>query len=245
MATEAVGVQSKTNRVDKFCKLVGKQDEQTGKEYRWRLGTFETFLTKQLGVNIEGFLDRIGEFDVYEVLSDYHLFLSDRRLSPGTIKGKLQTTKAFLEYSKIPISNTLYRLQVRAPRRTRNIDLVALGKDTVRRIILGIEEIRLHTYCILLAATGMRANEALSIRVKDIDWRNKKVALRAEFTKTKRGRYCYLTEECINHLKSWKEYRERKREIVILGGKTRYKVKRTFQPDDLFFDTGHHKHQVT
>ena len=49
----------------------------------------------------------------------------------------------------------------------------------------------------LLAATGMRAVEALHIRVKDIDFDNKpaRIFVRGENTKTKTDRTVFLTEE--------------------------------------------------
>jgi len=94
---------------------------------------------------------------------------------------------------------------------------------------------------LLLAASGMRATEALSIRLRDIDWKAKRITISAEFTKTRTQRYILLTEECFNQLKKWKEHRERERRIVALGGKKVYAVKRIFKPDDLILTTGHFK----
>ena len=54
----------------------------------------------------------------------------------------------------------------------------------------------------LLAATGMRATEALHIRVKDIDFEKHPAELyvRGENTKTKADRTIFLTEEVTNQL---------------------------------------------
>jgi integrase len=242
---EAKVVHQQKNRIEKFCSLVALDSKVTAGEYSWRLRQFEGFLTDKFGLNLDGFFEKIGQFDVYDVMADFHIMLRNEGLAPGTIAGKLQTVKSFLEFNSVPVSNTIYRLRVRAPRRTKNVDIQALSKEMVRKIILEIKEIRLQTYVLLLATTGMRASEALSIRVKDIDFEAKKVSIRAEFTKTRRARYCYLTDECIKQLKTWMEYRERERVIVILNGKGRYKVKRTFKPDDPIFDSGHHKHAVS
>jgi integrase len=54
----------------------------------------------------------------------------------------------------------------------------------VRQIILEMKDMRLGTV-LLLAASGMRATEALSIRLRDIDWKAKRITIRAEFTKTR------------------------------------------------------------
>ncbi|MGC2681776.1 MAG: site-specific integrase, partial [Candidatus Nitrosopolaris sp.] len=71
------------------------------------------------------------------------------------------------------------------------------------------DNIRLRTYVILLAATGMRAVEALSIRIKDTN--PARVFVRGEFTKTKVDRFIFLTEEVTQELKSWLDYKYRTR----------------------------------
>jgi integrase len=63
----------------------------------------------------------------------------------------------------------------------------------------------------LLASTGLRATEALSIRLKDLDIvttnsNNKspaKLTIRGEFTKTKVDRYVFLTREVLEQIKIW------------------------------------------
>lgn len=85
-------------------------------------------------------------------------------------------------------------------------------------------------------ATGMRATEALSIRYKDIDWEDGTVELRAEYTKTQDARTVLLTQECLKHMKLWKDDRERERRMI-----RQHKIihiRRIFEPTDLFFATG-------
>jgi integrase len=230
-------------RVDSFLKAVGIDSKKTAKEYRWRLGNFDSFL-KQSGTNsIEQFFDKLAtkELDVYDTMTDFHFYLKDQGLKPASIACKLSTVKTFLEFNDVPINNSKFRLRVRTPKRVRNTEIQALSKELVRKIILEIKHnMRLQTYVLLLAATGMRATEALSIRVSDIDWKNKRVRIREEYTKTKTGRYALLTEECINQLKSWMQYRQRERKIVLFGGKRTIKLKREFKPTDLIFSSGHY-----
>ena len=45
----------------------------------------------------------------------------------------------------------------------------ALTKEDIINILNACSDIRLKTYVMLLAATGMRASEALSIRLADCD----------------------------------------------------------------------------
>jgi len=67
----------------------------------------------------------------------------------------------------------------------------------------------------LLAATGMRATEALSLRIKDIDVDSNPATLfvRGEFTKTKADRTVFLTQELSQQLKSWLDYKHRTRRV--------------------------------
>ena len=61
----------------------------------------------------------------------------------------------------------------------------------------------------------MRAVEALSIRIKDIDFDSNpaRVFVRGEFTKTKTDRIVFLTEELTQQLKSWLNYKHRTRRV--------------------------------
>jgi integrase len=71
------------------------------------------------------------------------------------------------------------------------------------------------TYVILIAATGMRAVEALSIRIKDIDFDSipAKLFVRGENTKTKVDRIIFLTKEVTQQLKSLLDYKHRTRRV--------------------------------
>jgi integrase len=91
----------------------------------------------------------------------------------------------------------------------------ALSKEDIIDILNICDNIRLRTYVMLLAATGMRAVEALSIRVKDLDFDSNpaKLFVRGEYTKTKVDRTIFLTEELSQQLKSWLDYKYRTRRV--------------------------------
>ncbi len=227
---------------DKFCKAVEVGKKSTSQVYASRLRTFDSFLRSKYNIPLDSFFDQ--KFDVYEVLADYHTYLSSDGLKKSTISAKIATARLFLEYNGVAISGAIFRLRVRPPKATQGKKKKPLTKDLARKIILACKDMRLQTYTLLLAATGMRAQEALSIRLKDIDFANHKISLRAEFTKTDTDRDALVTDECMTQLKKWKEYRERERRIVTPSqdnGKSRIEnVTRILKPTDLFFSTGHH-----
>src|SRR6187200_534621 len=76
-------------------------------------------------------------------------------------------------------------------------------------------DIKLKTYAMLLAGTGMRATEALSIRIKDLDLKSNpaKVFVRGEYTKTRIDRMVFLSEEITHQLISWLSYKYRTRRV--------------------------------
>ena len=67
----------------------------------------------------------------------------------------------------------------------------------------------------LLAATGMRATEALSVRIKDRDFKSNpaKLFVRGEYTKTRTDRTIFLTEEIKHQLNTWLNYKYRARRV--------------------------------
>ena len=85
----------------------------------------------------------------------------------------------------------------------------ALSKELIIEILNVCDNIRLRTYVMLMAATGMRAVEALSIRIKDIDSNPPTLFVRGEYTKTKVDRTIFLTEEATQQLETWLDYKYR------------------------------------
>lgn len=104
------------------------------------------------------------------------------------------TVKNFLEYCDIDISPRRFKLKVKLPKIVRK-KKEAQSKEDIVEILNVCDNIRLRTYVISLAATGMRAVEALSIRIKDIDFdaNPAKLFVRGDYTKTKVDRIIFLT----------------------------------------------------
>ncbi len=219
--------------VEDFCKVVSGDSPLTGTAYAQRLHDFDSFLINEYKVDLDSFIVGIEakKFDVYNVLAAYRMSLQSRHLAKSTIMTRVIAAKVYLEYHNVPISNTIFKLKVRSLTR-RKPDLQAVEKSDVRKIIQACQSIRLLTYVLLLASTGMRAAEALSIRLKDIDFERKRIELRADYTKTKTARTVFLTEECVRQLLLWKKYRERERMNY------NKKVTRPFKETDYFFSSG-------
>ena len=99
-----------------------------------------------------------------------------------------------------------------------------MSKEDIIYILNACSDIRLKSYVLLLAATGMRATEVLSIRIKDLDLKSSpaKLFVRGEYTKTRTDRIVFLTE-VTHHLNSYLSYKYRTRRVSYKGeitGKT-------------------------
>lgn len=212
-----ISLLEKQSLVKEFYLSTSTMNKATAEQYLSRLRHFSVFLNKEYGVlTINGLVNKIKEktVDPYSVLGAYSAFLRNCNISTITIKQRVVTVKNFFEYCDIDVSPRRFNIKVRLPKVVRR-NKEALSKEDVIDILNQCSDIRLKTYVLLLAATGMRAVEALCVRVKDIDFESKPARLfvRGENTKTKTDRTVFLTEETANQLKSWLKYKHRTRRI--------------------------------
>jgi integrase len=206
------------NAVNTYIKSVSTMSESTAHEYFSRLNNFEDFIAKEYDnlISIDNLLVKIkkGDQDPYNILNDYAAYLRSHNISALTLKQRVVTVKNFFEYFDIDISPRKFKLKVKLPKVVRK-NKEALSKEDIIEILNVCDNIRLRTYVMLLAASGMRAVEALSIRIKDIDFDSNpaKIFVRGEYTKTKTDRVIFLTEEATQQLRSWLTYKYRKRRV--------------------------------
>ena len=192
-------------------------NKSTAEEYLNRLRIFNEFLNKEYdGITIDTLLEKIkdGTIDTYTILSKFSANQKNCNISSTTIKQRVVTIKNFFEYHDIEISPRKFKLKVRLPKIVRK-NKEAISKEDIADILNHCSDIKLKTYVMLLAATGMRASEALHIRVKDIDFEKHPAELyvRGENTKTKADRTIFLTEEVTNQLNAWLKYKYRTRRV--------------------------------
>ena len=229
---------------EKYIKTIHAINKITAKVYNFRLGYFDSFISNDYKISLDGLIEQIkkGIQDPYDILNNYICYLQQNaHVSPLTLKQWVVTVKNFLEYNDVDISPRKFKLKVKLPKAIRK-NKEALSKEDVVNILNSCSNIRLKTYVMLLASTGARATEALSIRVKDIDFKSDgtaKLFIRGEFTKTKTDRFVFLTEEMVKQLTTWLDYKYRTRRVCYIdkdSGKTvtEYRAPKK-HPDDLVF----------
>jgi integrase len=258
----------------KYIKNVQQANERTAEQYEYRLSKFEKYLVtvseeeqgQQQHQNQElTVLDHVinelkiannNKINPYDLLSGFVAYLQEVEgiENPNTIRYFVISARNFLEYNDIEISPRKFKLKVRLPKPVvRHKE--AISKEEIREILLKCSNIKLKTYLMLLASTGMRATEALALRHKDFDFdedndnRNNRqafVRIRGEFTKTRTDRYVFLTRELVEQCKAWTDFKYRRRRITKVmnpassndnasGKAISQWVEPKPSPDDLFF----------
>jgi integrase len=223
----------------KYIKNIQQANKRTALEYEYRLSKFEKYILAyqqqyqqqnqdrkrktitSLDQVIEELKRSSNKIDPYDLLSGFVAYIQEEQgiENPNTIRSFIITARNFLEYHDIEISPRKFKLRVRLPkpvvRRKEPI-----GKEEIREILLKCSDIKLKTYVMLLAATGMRATEALALRYKDFDFGDDNnnhqafVRIRGEFTKTRINRYVFLTRELVEQCKAWIDFKYRPRRIT-------------------------------
>jgi integrase len=220
----AINHHGKSTALDKYIKNIGAMSKRTAHEYHLRLIGFQDFVIRNYNTTLDNIITRINEGleDPYGILSDYVAYLqTNYHVSTLTLKQRVVTVKNLFEYYDVDISPRKFKLKVKIPKVIRK-SKEALSKEDVINILNACSDIRLKTYVVLLGATGLRAVEALSIRVKDLNLQSRpaKIFVRGEYTKTKTDRYVFLTEEVVNQLKQWLDYKHRTRRICHKDNRT-------------------------
>ena len=172
--------------ITSYIRNVSTMGASTAYQYLSRLKDFENFVVtyvNNLGMDNVLLEIKKGNQDLYDVLNSYAADLKNRKISARTLNQRIITAKNFFEYCDIEISPRRFKLKVKLPRIIRKRK-EALSKEDIIEILNRCDSIRLRTYVILLAATGMRAVEALSIRIKDIgfDSNPAKLFVRGQYT---------------------------------------------------------------
>jgi integrase len=234
---------SQSQALNKYVKNVLAMNRKTAYEYYFRLMGFQDFIINSYNSTLDDIIAKINDRseDPYDILSGYVTYLQTScKISTLTLKLRIITAKNFLEYYDVDISPRKFKLKVKMPKVIRQ-SKEALSKEDIADILNACSDIKLKTYAMFLAATGMRATEALSIRIKDLDLKSSpaKAFVRGEYTKTRMDRTVFLTEEITQQLTSWLNYKYRTRRVYYKNkqtGKTITEIRTPEREDtDLIF----------
>lgn len=217
-------------KLNTFLESIKAGSVNTYKGYLTSFVHFQTFLDKKFnGDNPESILEKLlsNQIDLYELLEG---FIRSLKGNPKSVRLHVAAVRSYLEYYDIEINQKKFKKRCRLPKSdVEDEDEEALTAAIIRQMLLACNNRRLKPYILTLVSMGLRAVEGLSIRNKDIMWETHPVSIkiRKEFTKTRKARTRFISDEAAHYLKKWIEWKYRKRR--------RPGVQKYSNPDDLVF----------
>jgi integrase len=184
--------------------------------YLTGLTQLNNFVRRTYGHTVETGVQPLlkGEINVYELLDS---FVTDqlRVVCENSAKQRLAIVKSYLEFHDVDIVTSRFKKKVTLPKVHRE-DEQPIDAADIRKILLKCVNRRLKAYLLVLASGGMRAREALAIRIKDIDFslNPTKVHIRKEYVKTRVARDVYISDEAAQCLREWIDWKYRNRQTV-------------------------------
>jgi integrase len=179
--------------------------------YKTALAHLYEFVTAKYGsLTLETIIDSFNAkiLDVYELLGGFVAFLQAKKLSQASVNQYLTNIKSYLQYHDVDIIPFKFKRRVILPKIASD-EPEPIDQNDIRTILLQCNNRRLKTYLLVLASSGVRAIEACAIRICDLSFDESptRLHIRAEYTKTKRSRDIFVSDEASQYLKEWIKHR--------------------------------------
>jgi integrase len=215
--------QEEDTRVNIFLQSIGRGSNNSKRLYNTSLNHFTQFLKSTKNLTPDSIIPSLteGKMNVYELLDQFFSYLSNQRVNPLSLKVYVSVVRSFLEYSDVDIVPSKFRRKVKVPRFYPDQEETLTLTD-IRTLLEYNSNHRLRTYILLLFSTGLRAVEAASLRLQDVDFTTNptRITIGRQNSKTKRGRIIYCSDEATTHLKKLIEmYPYKKLTDFIFAGK--------------------------
>lgn len=177
----------------------------TIKSYKTRIHLFREFLKENYDMDEYDLLDYYKEekIDILKIFKEFVVYMDKTGRGARTIRNALSVNKGYLRHMGIKIDSEDLKLIVKVPKVIR-IREMPLDKEIIARLLRNAKP-KLYLAIIVAVSTGMRIGEVVNLKISDIDFNENpiKVYLRANTTKTRQSRECFLTAEATNALKDY------------------------------------------
>lgn len=185
--------------------------DNTANTYAFALNYFNDYLESKQKYNLQTVIRPLvkKKLDVYDLLNGYPPYLmketkNGSKLSGKSIKLYMIAVKSYLQSKDVDISNAKFKYRVTMPT-IYTEDEEPIDANDIREMLNHCANRRLKAFILTLASGGMRALEALAIRLKDINFDSSptEIKIRKEYTKTRIERTTFISDEATEYLKQW------------------------------------------
>ena len=164
-------------KVRKFLESIARNSRNSKVTYETGLKHFQRFLgagsnnNNYQNYNVERILSALqaSSVNVYELLDGFVSYFvvqlsHEHHIAPTSIFLYVYAVRSYLLYYDIDINPAKFRRRVRLPKIARE-DEEPLDASDIRKILLACNNRRLKVYLLLLASSGMRANEGFLAKI--------------------------------------------------------------------------------
>lgn len=188
---------------ENFLKRMGRRSENTKRICNYSIRLLTSFLQKAYPDDTIAVITKI---DPCDLLDSFVGWLTDQRYSSNSILQTVALTKKWLRYHGVKVYNEDLRERIELPRSEEALD-DPLTKDQIRKILTHMD-FQTQNHMLLLACSGIRPIDVLSLQGTDFKWDEHPVRLIVPPKgKTKRGWETFITDELAERIKTNKHFR--------------------------------------
>jgi len=138
--------------------------------------------------------------NLFSLLQDFINYLEVEGQDPATIRINFNLVKNYLNWYGFEIYSEAVKSRLNFPRKIEE-ESYPLVLDDIKKILNEASPLRRVLY-LFLSSTGMRIQEALKLRKRDLDFSFDRIMVKiaGKYTKTKKPRKTFVTKETENYL---------------------------------------------
>jgi len=138
--------------------------------------------------------------NLFSLLQDFINYLEKNGKDPSTVRANLNLVKNYLNWYGFEIFSEAVKSRLNFPRKIEE-EAYPLTLDDIKKILNEASPLRRVLY-LFLSSTGMRIQETLKLRKRDLDFSLDRIMVKiaGKYTKTKRPRKTLVTKETENYL---------------------------------------------
>jgi len=143
------------------------------------------------------------EIDIYQVLSEYVIFLDKKSIKPKTIRNWLTVVKGYFLFMGIDVFAEKCKQIVKLPK-VKRLKKEALTKEILIKLLRNLDT-KLQVAVLVAVSSGMRVGEISGLTLADIEFNSDpvKINVRAETSKSGEDRETYISKEASDALQDY------------------------------------------